>query len=295
MKLRNTTHINFNWKVIFTVSLASLLAACSPTLNTGKLEDEIQKGIEEQTNINVSSISCPTNVELEEGDIFDCEVEASDETKFTVTVTQQDDEGNVTWKQNPVSAASNNNDDTDSSDSTDSPGDLLPTEDPPSPEPEPEPTPSNVDPNAPRLDSSIVESTIKEQFADQAGIPVRSVACPQNVAINVGSKFNCTVKATNGKTIEAVVTQTNEQGGFSWNATSGLISYDKVEGLIKTGLQDQENLTVTPSCGTSQTRYIIAYSGEKFSCSATDPNGRKIPITVSVQSDDGQVVVNWKL
>lgn len=293
MKLRKTTHINFNWQVIFTVSLASLLAACSPTLNTGKLEDEIKKTVEEQTDIDVSSISCPSNVELAEGDTFDCEVKASDDTKSSVTVTQKDDEGNVTLKVNPPSTASNNNDDTDSSDSTDSPGDLLPTEDPPNPEPKP--SPSDVDPNAPRIDGSIVESTIKEQFTDQAGIPVRSVVCPQNVAINVGSKFNCTVKATNGKTIEAVVTQTNEQGGFSWNATSGLISYDKVEGLIKTGLQDQENLAVTPSCGTPKTRYIIAYSGEKFSCSATDPSGRKIPISVSVQSDDGQVVVNWKL
>lgn len=293
MKLRNTNSTNFNWNVIFTVSLASLLAACSSTLNTGKLEDEIQKGIEGQTDINVSSISCPKDVELEEGDIFDCDVEASDDTQFTVTVTQKDDEGNVTWKQNPVSTASNNNDDTSSS--NDSPGDLIPTEDPPSPEPEPKPTPEEVDPNAPRIDGSIVESTIKEQFADQAGIPVRSVDCPQNVAIKVGSKFNCTVKAANGKTIEAIATQTNEQGGFSWNATSGLISYDKVEGLIKTGLQNQESLTVTPNCGTPQTRYIIAYSGEKFSCSATDSNGRKIPISVAVQSDDGQVVVNWKL
>ncbi len=294
MKLRNTTGINFNWNAILTVSLASLLAACSPTLNTGKLEDEIQKGIEEQTDINVSSISCPTNVELEEGDTFDCDVEASDDTTFTVTVTQKDDEGNVIWKQNPVTA-SNNTNGTDSSTSSPGAGDLVPTEDPPSPEPEPEPTPANIDPNAPRIDSSIVESTIEEQFADQAGIPVRSVACPQDVAIKVGSKFNCTVKAANGKTIEAVITQTNEQGGFSWNATSGLISYDKVEGLIKTGLQNQENLAVTPSCGTPQTRYIIAYSGEKFSCSATDPNGRKIPISVSVQSDDGKVVVNWTL
>lgn len=145
------------------------------------------------------------------------------------------------------------------------------------------------------VDTEIVESTIAEQFTEQSGISVKSVSCPRNIEVKVDDQFNCTLTATDDKSMEAVVTQTNEQGGFSWNATSGLISYDKVEGLIKTGLQDQENLAVTPSCGTPQTRYIIAYSGEKFSCSATDSNGRKIPISVSVQSDDGQVVVNWKL
>lgn len=291
MKPRNTTRTSFDWKVILTVSLVGLLAACSATLNTKKLEDEIKKGIEEQTGIDVASISCPGNIELEEGDTFDCEVEAEDDSKTSVTVTQQDDEGNVTWKLNSTSTARSN--DNTASSGEDTSGDLTPTEDPPSPEPDP--TPTNVDPNAPRIDSNIVESTVKEQFTEQAGISVRSVACPQNIAINVGSKFNCTVTASDGKTIEAVVTQTNEQGGFSWNATNGLISYDKVEGLIKKGLQEQENLAVTPSCGTSQTRYIIAYAGEKFNCSATGPNGRKIPIRVSVQSDDGQVLVNWRL
>ncbi len=290
MKPRNTISNSFNLKVIFTVSLVGLLTACSATLNTQKLEDEIKKGIEEQTDTNVSSISCPQTVELEEGDTFECDVEASDGSKASVTVTQQDDEGNVTWKLNPTSTANKTDDNSGNNDTT---GDLIPTEDAPSPESET--GSADVDPNAPLIDSNIVESTVKEQFAEQAGIPVRSVACPQKVAIKVNSKFNCTVTASDGKTIEAVVTQTNEQGGFSWNATNGLISYDKVEGLIKTGLQNQENLAVTPSCGTPQTRYIIAYAGEKFSCTAKDPNGRQIPINVSVQSDDGQVVVNWRL
>lgn len=294
MESRNS-EFKLTSQILLISALAGLLAACSNTLepkklNTEKLEDIFKNGIEERHNLDVTSVSCPEEVEIEEGATFECTAVTSDSDRSSVFVTQENDEGKVTWKLNPATA-SNNNNDTDSS--NDSPGDLIPTEDPPSPEPEP--TPEEVDPNAPRIDGSIVESTIKEQFADQAGIPVRSVDCPQNVAIKVGSKFNCTVKAANGKTIEAIATQTNEQGGFSWNATSGLISYDKVEGLIKTGLQNQESLTVTPNCGTPQTRYIIAYSGEKFSCSATDSKGRKIPISVAVQSDDGQVVVNWKL
>lgn len=296
MKSLSTCGQQLTPKFFLSVGLVSLLTACSSTLNTEKLEDVIKKGIEDQTNTDIAAVSCPEKVEIEEGDVFECEAEASDGSKASVTVTQQDDEGNVSWKLNSTDTASKGDpdpgDEPDSS-GNDSPGDLLPSEDPPSPDPTP--TPSDVDPNAPRLDSNVVQSTIQEQFAQQAGISVRSVACPQNVAIKVGNKFNCTVTASNGKTIEAVVTQTNEQGGFTWNATNGLISYDKVEGLIKKGLQEQESLAVTPSCGTPQTRYIIAYAGEKFDCSATDPNGRKIPIKVSVQSDDGQVLVNWRL
>ncbi|WP_299487893.1 DUF4333 domain-containing protein [Acaryochloris sp. IP29b_bin.137] len=279
-------------QLLGSVGLVGLLAACSTTLNTKKLEDVLKKGLEDQNNTEIASVSCPEKIEIEEGDTFECDVEASDGSKASLTVTQQDDEGNVTWKLNPAPTA-RNNDQTNSSEGDDTPDDLLPSEDPPSPEPSP--TPADVDPNAPLLDSDVVESTIQEQFAQQAGISVRSVACPQNVAIKVGSKFNCTITASDGKTIQAVVNQTNEQGGFTWNATNGLISYDKVEGLIRKGLQEQESLAVTPNCGTPQTRYIIAYAGEKFKCSATDPNGRKIPIDVSVKSDDGQVLVNWRI
>lgn len=268
----------FTTRVLVVVSLVGLVSACTPTLNADKLEAEIRQWLEREENIDAKSVSCPNRIKVEVGNTVECEAEAEDGTQSTVRVTLNDEEGDVSLKLD-------DNSDSNTSDP------LATLDDSPSSESEP----AEFDPNTPVVDADLVESTVKEQFAEQAGISVRSVACPQNTPIKVNDKFNCTVTATNGKTIEAVVTQSDDQGGFTWNATNGLISYDKVENLIKSGIQDQENLTVTPKCGTSRTRYIIAYAGETFSCTAKDPSGRNISVNVSVKSDDGQVQVNWKL
>lgn len=293
MKSYNFNH-NSLWlacKGVLLTGLLGLLTACTPTLNSEKLEAEIQKGIKEQTKTEVKSVSCPKQIKVDKGKKFECTAEAEDGTKATVTVTQEDDKGNVKWNLEPTTAATKS--DTDSSDSQDTaPEDSQDSSDAP---PSPSSQPADIDPNAPLLDIDVVESTVKEQFTNQAGIPVRAVDCPDKVAIEANGKFDCTVTATDDKTITAMVTQTDDKGAFSWNATKGLISYDKVENLIKNGIQDQEKLAVTPKCGDGTVRFTIAYKGDTFSCTAEDPNGKTIPVNVSVQSDEGQVQVNWNL
>jgi len=254
--------------VFVAASLITLISACGSTLNSGKLETDLQKWLEQEESIDAKSVSCPGSIKIEVGKTVECDAETEDGTQ-SIVVTLDSEEGDVT----PTLAEDFSSADADTSDSGT----------------------ANRDPNGPVVDTNLVESTVKEQFAEQTGIRVRSVDCPNNVPVEVKRTFNCTVTATNRKTIEAVITQTNEEGAFSWNATNGLISYDKVETLIEEGLQDQDNLTATPRCGTSQTRYIIAYTGDTFSCTAKDAKGRNIPVSVSVQSDDGKVKVKWQL
>lgn len=66
-------------------------------LDTDKAEREITKGIEEQTGVK-STVACPDDVEIKQGDTFECTAtpEGGGEPG-TVTVTQKDDEGNISW------------------------------------------------------------------------------------------------------------------------------------------------------------------------------------------------------
>lgn len=258
-------------RVLAAASLITLISACGSTLNSGKLETDLQKWLEQEEGLEAKSVSCPASIKIEVDETVECEAETEDGTQL-ITVTLDSEEGDVT----PSFADNSNAAHTEDSSNSNAEA-------------------ADRDSNEPVIDADLAESTIKKQFAEQTGIRVRSVDCPNNVLVEVNRTFNCTVTATNQKTIEAIVTQTNKEGAFSWNATNGLISYDKVETLIKDGIQDQENLAVTPRCGTSQTRYIIAYTDDTFSCTAKDPKGRRIPVNVSVQSDDGKVRVKWKL
>ncbi len=75
-----------------------LLVGCSQTLDIAKAEEEIQAGIEEQTGASVTSVDCPDDVPLEEGNSFTCDVQGDDGSTGTVDVTQTDDEGTVRWE-----------------------------------------------------------------------------------------------------------------------------------------------------------------------------------------------------
>lgn len=275
-------------KVLTLASVVGLIAACTPTLNSGKLETDIQQWLEQEKNIDTESVSCPARIKMEVGNTVECEAKTEDGTRPIVAVTLDSEEGEVSLEldDDPDQDSSVASDDSStelvaSDDSTTSDSESSDSE------------PTEIDPNAPRVDIDFVESTLKEQFKEQTGIFVRSVDCPKQVVVQVKGKFDCTVKSITGKTIEANVVQTNKQGGFSWNSEKGLISLDKVESLIKNALQEQDNLTATPKCGTSRTRYKIAYTGDRFRCTAKSSTGRTIPIRVSVKTDYGQVLVNW--
>jgi hypothetical protein len=74
-----------------------VLPACTATLDTAKLEEQIAQGIEEQTGATGVTVDCPDDIEAKAGDEFECQATSDDGTDATVKVTQNDDQGNVTW------------------------------------------------------------------------------------------------------------------------------------------------------------------------------------------------------
>ncbi len=66
-------------------------------LDMDALEAEIQTGIESQTGSSVVDVECPDSRPIEAGDTFTCDAELDTGEVATVGVTQDDDQGNVSW------------------------------------------------------------------------------------------------------------------------------------------------------------------------------------------------------
>jgi Domain of unknown function (DUF4333) len=74
------------------------LAACTKTVNTDALEQQIAAELQAQAGVTPSSVDCPDDVEAEAGGTFTCTATADDGSTATITVTQQDDQGNLRWE-----------------------------------------------------------------------------------------------------------------------------------------------------------------------------------------------------
>jgi len=84
-----------------TVALALALAALavgacgSSELDVSKAAKLIETAVRTQVGARVKSVKCPSNVPIEAKDTFTCTVAGSDGSKGEATVTQRDDQGNI--------------------------------------------------------------------------------------------------------------------------------------------------------------------------------------------------------
>jgi hypothetical protein len=83
--------------VVIVLGLA--LSACGEDkLDTGNIEDEIAPQLATEYGTKDADVSCPDDVDAEKGGEFDCDVTAPGGVETKVRVTQEDDEGNVSWE-----------------------------------------------------------------------------------------------------------------------------------------------------------------------------------------------------
>jgi Domain of unknown function (DUF4333) len=74
---------------------ALALAACGgKVIDDEKAEGFVQDGLETQGGIKVDSVDCPSDVDVEKGETFDCTA-VTDQGRFSVTIRMTDDEGTV--------------------------------------------------------------------------------------------------------------------------------------------------------------------------------------------------------
>lgn len=75
----------------------ALLVGCSKTLNTDDVEGQISSGLTEQVG-GEFTVDCPADPPAEAGGTFECTATSAEGQTATITVTQDDAEGNLSWE-----------------------------------------------------------------------------------------------------------------------------------------------------------------------------------------------------
>jgi Domain of unknown function (DUF4333) len=78
--------------------VAGLVTGCTATIQAESLERQIADELEAQTGVTPSAVDCPDDVPVEAGGRFECTATADDGSAATITVIQEDDQGNVRWE-----------------------------------------------------------------------------------------------------------------------------------------------------------------------------------------------------
>lgn len=84
--------------LVAAVVVWGVAAACSRTLDVEQLQRELETGIEAQTDFEILGVRCPESVAIAAGATFTCTAVTPEGDTGTVTVTQDDAAGNVSWE-----------------------------------------------------------------------------------------------------------------------------------------------------------------------------------------------------
>lgn len=90
----------FRSRLARAASLAAVIvlaAACSRPLDIDGLESELKVQVEQELATEGLTVTCPDDVKAEAGSTFTCEASDASDATMVITVTQKDDQGNVTW------------------------------------------------------------------------------------------------------------------------------------------------------------------------------------------------------
>ena len=90
------THVPYGGGSKAVVALLSVISSRS-RLDTAAVERQVAQELSVQTG-QTTTVQCPDSVALEAGATFTCSAGTTDGRNGKVEVTQDDDEGNVTWR-----------------------------------------------------------------------------------------------------------------------------------------------------------------------------------------------------
>ena len=84
--------------------LACVATACTKSLDTSSVVPELQQVLVKQYGLTDPSVSCPTNVKVQTGATFTCTGTDASGVTFTFTLTQKNDQGDLTRKLTDITA-----------------------------------------------------------------------------------------------------------------------------------------------------------------------------------------------
>lgn len=129
-----------------------------------------------------------------------------------------------------------------------------------------------------------LESQLRDTVAKSIGVPVDSVECPTEAALNAGDRVNCRLSA-DGQSFGVAVELQGDGSQFQWN-TVGLLVLPKLEAFIQTRLKEKSGIEATATCGK---KIRVARPGETFDCQVKDTQGRSRSVQVTVKDEQGGV------
>ena len=84
---------------------AALLVGCSSTLSQTDVQDKLAAGLSEQYGGSYA-VTCPSDLTPQAGGTFTCDAtNSADGSSVTINVSQDDDQGNLSWTATPTDAA----------------------------------------------------------------------------------------------------------------------------------------------------------------------------------------------
>jgi hypothetical protein len=69
------------------------------------------------------------------------------------------------------------------------------------------------------LDNERLEQVIKDGVAQQTGVTLTDVSCPDDRPLKQGDEFTCSATAADGAAVVISVTQTDDKGNVNWQVT----------------------------------------------------------------------------
>ena len=86
--------------LVLLLALSVATGACTPRmLDSAQLERRLAREISDVLDVPGVAVECPDDAEVRQGSTLDCIARAPGETVgLRITVTQVDDDGNVTWE-----------------------------------------------------------------------------------------------------------------------------------------------------------------------------------------------------
>ncbi|MFA5910181.1 MAG: DUF4333 domain-containing protein [Vicinamibacterales bacterium] len=141
------------------------------------------------------------------------------------------------------------------------------------------------------LNMDAAKTAIRTGLAEQTGIAISAVTCPETRDIKAGDSFQCTATAETGGDLAVTVTQKDDAGNITWTLASSanLIDLAALETEIKTGLKAQLAVDAQVSCGGG--KYRVAVPTKTFECTAKSGDSQA-PIIVTMKDDKGNI--SWE-
>ena len=133
------------------------------------------------------------------------------------------------------------------------------------------------------IDPDKVEESISRHMKKVAGVQP-TVDCPEDVPLEAGHKFECSVKA-DGEAFDYVVEQTDDKGTIAFRPARIVIPALKMERLLEDRTKKRTSASASVNCGK---RLHLIDVGGAFVCKVSP--GPPSHIRVRLTDDEGNVV-----